>query len=166
MLNRDSGFGTWAERTIQAIGTSDHPRWHVVLTIAAYGRFHRGAVKEALEVADAALTLSRERGDLVNAAWTAMCQANLAAAVGDIARTLEVYSQLLEFIPEDTYDALIVDAIFSLYLGAAGQDERSRKHAKRALDRGRAAGQPSALAIGLYAHAMAVSHEDPLHSAS
>jgi predicted ATPase/class 3 adenylate cyclase len=161
VLNRDSGFGSWAERILDAIARPEHPRWHVVMTTAVYTRYQRGSAVEAEALANDALALCRERDDLVTAAWTTMAIANIAASFGDINRTVAIYDDLLTWVPgASSYDASVVPGIFALFLTVLGDNERALDLATHGLEAARIGGQPSALAIALYAHAMVTSVSD------
>jgi hypothetical protein len=153
VLNRNAGIGSWAERVIDSSRSSD-PSWWTVMTAAAYGRFHRGELDTGAALAAEAVAATRET-QTDTAVWAAMCVANITAARGDLGSTIAQFEEILTWLPaQSIYDARIIRSIMALYLKTAGDDDRSEALSSGALEQARAGGQPSALALALYAHGL------------
>ncbi len=159
VLNRRSGVGSWAERVLAAVDSSEHEHWYDVVTAAAYNQFHRGDLEDAEVLAGRAYAATREKRS-ATAVWARMGLANIAASHGDLETTLTILNDVLTWI-QPCYDEEIIRPILALYTWVAGDFERTVEFGRAGLERARNRGQPSSLAVALYAHAMAVLDRDP-----
>jgi tetratricopeptide (TPR) repeat protein len=158
VLNRRSGVGSWADRVLNAVASSDNPLWYNVVTAAAYSRFHRGDLDGADELAERAYRATRSTNS-ATAVWARMAASNVSAARGDLQLALTILDDILSWI-QPCYDDEIIRPIVALYTWVAGDAERTVELANAGLERARNGGQPSSLALALYAHAMAVVDTD------
>jgi predicted ATPase/class 3 adenylate cyclase len=159
VLNRAAGIGSWADRVLAAVESSDNAVWYNVVTGAAYNRFHRGDLEDADELARRAYEATREERS-ATAVWARMAQSNVSASRGDLETTITILSDILSWI-EPCYDDEVIRPILALYTWVSGDHERTLELSRAGLERARSGGQPSSLALALYAHAMAVLDRDP-----
>ncbi len=159
VLNRRAGVGSWAERVIATVDSSEHEHWYDVITAAAYSVYHRGDLEEAQALAHRAYVGTRDSRS-ATAVWARMAESNINASYGDLETTLTILNDILTWI-QPCYDDEIIRPIIALYTWVGGDVERTIELGKSGLDRARAGGQPSSLAVALYARAMGLIDTDP-----
>jgi predicted ATPase len=160
VLDRGSGLGGWATRAIDATDTASSCR-PTVLVSAAYDAFHHGDLDVADELAREAFATTRETAPSM-AAWAQMARANIAASRGDLAEAMSKLDDVAAWLPEDNvYDRHTVHSIIALYTSLTGDSEKALASAKIGLRAAYTLGQPSALALALYANGMVLAEIDP-----
>jgi predicted ATPase/class 3 adenylate cyclase len=157
--DRAAGIGGWAERAAANVelDASQYRGW--VLSVAAYGAFHRGDLSAAEAYASA---VPRES----TPAWVHASGAlgNVAGSRGQVASALEIYREASDAIgggAEWLYPSCWVRSVRGIFATVGGDSELARTETQAGLDAARRMGQPSALALGFFASAMAHMDTDP-----
>jgi tetratricopeptide (TPR) repeat protein len=159
VLDRGSGIGGWAARAI--VATSPSSPWRpTVMVSAVFDAFHRGDLDEADDLASEAFDAARD-SDLAMAAWAQMARANIAASRGRLDDALAILDEVATWLPEaSVYDRHTIHSIIALYTSLTGDSAKALASARIALEAARALGQPSALALALYANGMVLAEID------
>jgi predicted ATPase/class 3 adenylate cyclase len=159
VLDRGSGLGGWATRAIEATDASS-PCRPTVLVSAAYDAFHHGDLDVADDLAREAFETTRASAPSM-AAWAQMARANIAASRGNLAAALSTLEDVASWLPEDNvYDRHTVHSIIALYTSLTGDSDKALASAKIGLRAAHTLGQPSALALALYANGMVLAEID------
>ena len=167
VLDRGSGIGGWATRAIEA--TEPSSSWRpTVLVSAAYDAFHHGDLDVADRLAMEAYDTTRDTA-LWTAAWAQMARANVTAIRGRLTEALSILEDVASWLPEEkvhdrhtlhSYDRHTVHSIIALYTNLTGDHEKALASAQIALKTAQLLGQPSALALALYANGTVLAETD------
>jgi predicted ATPase len=157
--HRAAGIGGWAERAARtsALDASLYRSW--VLSVAAYGAFHRGDLS-----ATEAYVRSIPREATPAWVYAVAALGNVVGSRGDVGAALDIYREAIEALgagDEWAYPSCWVPAVRGIYASTAGDTELARAETDAGLKAARRLGQPSALALALYASAMARMETDP-----
>jgi predicted ATPase/class 3 adenylate cyclase len=157
--HRAAGIGGWAERAARtsALDASLCRSW--VLSVAAYGAFHRGDL-----TATEAYVRSIPREATQAWVYAVAALGNVVASRGDVGAALEIYRGAIEALgagDEWAYPSCWVRAVRGIFASTAGDTDLARAETEAGLRAARRLGQPSALALALYASSMAMMETDP-----
>jgi predicted ATPase/class 3 adenylate cyclase len=147
--NRRAGIGSWAERAANCPMTTNSPRRAAVLVAAAFGAFHRLDIAMATEYVERA----PDADDPTTYGFTQAMRANLAQSRGDFGEALRINQAALEALG-DASKALVgrvllcTTAIFAI---TGGHIDLAVELAERTIEDARRLGQPTGLAMALYA---------------
>jgi predicted ATPase len=155
VLSRRFGIGGWAERAIDAPGAIDSPNRSTVMMVAGYGAFHLGDLETTDRLARAVQEVDPE------STWARMAIANVQAQRGDVAGALITLHAAAEIATSNVFDAHSVHSVIAIYTKIAGRHDEAQEAASRAVSLARAQGQPSSLALALYARGYARAKVDP-----
>jgi predicted ATPase len=160
VLDRGSGIGGWAARAIDATRSSSSPWRPTVMVSATYDAFHRGDLDLAEQLAQEAFDATRS-SDPPMAAWAQMGRANIAASRGNLDEALAILDDVASWLPDaSVYDRHTIHSVIALYTSLTGDRDRALASARIALEAARSLGQPSALALALYAQGMVLAEVD------
>jgi predicted ATPase/class 3 adenylate cyclase len=160
VLDRGSGIGGWAERAVEVIKDSPSDLRATVVATAGFGAFHRGDLARAEALARDAFEATRETDD-ATAAWAAMLLSNATLSTGQLEKALAILDDAASWVPEtNSYTHSAVHAVLAINRRLVGDSDGAREAAAIALDIASASGQPSALALALYATGMALLNVD------
>jgi hypothetical protein len=156
---RAAGIGAWAERAARVPALDSSPNRSWVLSVAAYGAFHRGDLGGTEGYVRA---ISRD----ATPAWVHATGAlgNVVASRGDVPTALALYKDAMDAIgsgDEWAYPSCWVRSVRGIYASVLGDTELARAETEAGLRAARRFEQPSALALALYASAMAHVDTDP-----
>jgi tetratricopeptide (TPR) repeat protein len=127
---------------------------------AAYDAFHRGDLNIADDLAREAFDATRS-SEPAQAAWAQMARANVAASRGNLANAISTLEDVASWLPDTSvYDRHTVHSIIALYTSLTDDSEKALASARIALDAAHTLGQPSALALALYANGMVLAEVD------
>jgi len=159
VLDRGAGIGGWAARAIDA--TTSSSSWRpTVMVSAAYDAFHRGDLDIAEQLAHEAYDTTRSSAPPM-AAWAQMALANIAASRGRLDEALAILDDTASWLPEaSVYDRHTIHSVIALYTSLTGVSDKALASARIALESARSLGQPSALALALYACGMVLAEVD------
>ena len=159
VLDRGSGIGGWAARAINA--TTAASTWRpTVMVSAAYDAYHRGDLDVAEQLAKEAYDTTRNSAPPM-AAWAQMARANIAASRGRLDDALAILDDTASWLPDaSVYDRHTIHSVIALYTSLTGDSDKALASARIALEAARALGQPSALALALYANGMVLAEVD------
>jgi hypothetical protein len=161
VLDRGSGIGGWAARAVDATTLSSSSWRPTVMVSAAYDAFHRGDLDVAERLAAEAFDASRV-SDPPMAAWAEMARANCVASRGRLEEALSILDEVASWLPDSSiYDRHTIHSVIALYTSLTGDTDKALASAHIALDAAEALGQPSALALALYANGMVRDEIDP-----
>ncbi|MGD9703296.1 MAG: BTAD domain-containing putative transcriptional regulator [Acidimicrobiia bacterium] len=158
---------TWAEASLESLGDDEHPLGPVVLAIAAYGRFVRGDLEQAMAMAEQSLTLEQRLGLAPSGLhWRTM--GNVFYYRGRSAEAAAACHRMVRAARTSRDDARLVHALYMTAVGlaSAGRSEESRSLAEEALSLAHRIHNPTALASALYARAITLEPLDPGRAAS
>jgi predicted ATPase len=159
VLDRGAGIGGWAARALDA--TTPSSSWRpTVMVSAAYDAFHRGDLDVAERLAREAYDTTRSSAPAM-AAWAQMLLANIAASRGRLEEALAILDDTASWLPDaSVYDRHTIHSVIALYTSLAGDNDKALVSARIALEAARSLGQPSALALALYACGMVLAEVD------
>ena len=160
VLDRGSGIGGWAARAIDATTPSSSPWRPTVMVSAAYDAFHRGDLDDAEHLAEEAFDTTRS-SEPAMAAWAQMARANIAASRGKLGEALAILDDVASWLPDaSVYDRHTIHSIIALYTTLTDDTDKALASARIALEAAHVLGQPSALALALYANGMVLAEVD------
>jgi predicted ATPase/DNA-binding SARP family transcriptional activator len=159
---------TWAE-TVLSSGVDDaaHPLIPTVLAIASYGRFVRGELDAAVEMADRSLAVESRAGQPPSG-LNLRTLGNVFYYRGRTEDAARACERMTRAARDSGDDARLVHALYmsSVGLASAGRAEESRLLAEEALSLARRIDNPTSVASALYAQAMTCVSLDPGRAAS
>lgn len=158
---------TWAEATLAAQGPEMHPLTAQVLAIAAYGRFVRGDLGQAMALSERALAVERQLGlPPCGLHWRTM--GNVLYYRGQPTQAADVCQRMVRSARLSGDDARLVHALYMAAVGLAsdGRADEGARLAEQAMSIARRIQNPSALASASYARALMLEPLDPDRSAS
>ena len=158
---------TWAETTLATLGDDEHPLGPLVLAIAAYGRFVRGDLDPAMEMAEESLAAEQRLG-LAPCGLHWRTLANVFYYRGRSAEAAAVCQRMVRAARASRDDARLVHALYMTAVGlaSAARSEESGSLAEEALSLAQRVHNPTALASALYARAITLERLDPGRAAS
>ena len=158
---------TWAEATLAAQTSNDHPLTPLVLAIAGYGRFARGDLGSALVLAERSIALEQRLGlPPCGLHWRTM--GNVYYYRGDSTAAAEACERMTRAARASGDAARLVHALYmtSVGLASAARTNESRLLAEEAVSLARRIENPTAIASSLYARALTLEALDPGRAAS
>jgi predicted ATPase len=159
---------TWAEAVLSAgVDDASHPLIPIVLATAGYGRFVRGELDAAVEMAERSLAMEERAGRLPSG-LNLRTLGNVFYYHGRAEDAADVCQRMIFAARESEDDARLVHALYmtSVGLASAGLTEKSRLLAEEALALARRIDNPTSVASALYAAAMTCASQDPGRAAS
>jgi predicted ATPase/DNA-binding SARP family transcriptional activator len=142
----------WAESALAATEPADQPLAAAALGIVAYGRFVRGEVEAAIELAQRSLAVAARSGtNTLGMADRAL--GNACFFHGDMAGTLAAVARQLDDALASGDDARVAHAYYMASLGETrtGDTAAGTRFAEQAMDAARRSRNPTATAQACYA---------------
>ncbi len=158
---------SWAEATLGAPGADAHRLAPLVMAIAAYGRFVRGDLDQAMALAERSLADERRLGlPPCGLHWRTM--ANVYYYRGQAVRAADMCQRMVGAARTSGDDARLVHALYmaSVGLASAGRTNESRLLADEAVSLAHRTENPTSLASALHARALTLETVDPDRASS
>ncbi len=158
---------SWAEATLGAPGVEAHPLAPLVLATAGYGRFVRGDLDQAMELAERSLAVEQQLGlPPCGLHWRTM--GNVFYYRGQAGRAADICQRMVGAARTSGDDARLVHALYmaSVGLASAARTDESRLLADEAVSLARRTENPTSLASALHAQALTLEPLDPDRAAS
>ncbi len=162
-----SEITTWAEEAMAVRGASEHPRFPVVSSVVAYGRYVRGDLEAAIELGERALEAARVSGvDCSGLAERAL--GNAWFYKGDQDTGVRWIERMVESARDGGSPARLAHALYmrSVAQTSIGDSVRGARFAGEACAPAQASGSPTALAQASYALGLALETTDPAEAAT
>lgn len=158
---------TWAEASVDAMGEGEHALAPLAVATAGYGRFVRGDLDEAVELAERSLALEARLGlPPCGLHWRTM--GNVFYYRGEADLAADTCQRMVRGARTSGDDARLVHALYmaSVGLASAARTAESRLLADEAVTLARRTGNPTSLACALHARALTIEAFDPHRAAS
>jgi predicted ATPase/DNA-binding SARP family transcriptional activator len=156
----------WADEVLQLEGAESHPRAPVVCALAAYGRFVRGDLDDAIALALRALTMS-ERSHCDTSGLAERTLGNALFYRGEVESATQ-YMDRMVASARDGSSARLAHALYmrSVAYTSIGDEVKGAQLAGEARAAARAAGSPTATAQASYALGLSLERSDPVDAAA
>jgi predicted ATPase len=157
--NRGAGVGGWAEKAAASSAVEESPHRAAVLAAAAFGAFHRLDSEAAMSYVDRA---APDVSDPVTFALAETVRGNVAIHIGGLAEAFRIDHAALVALAGDD-DATVAARGFlcplPIFAVLVGRPEEALVLADGLLDDSRRIGQPTSLALALYAKGFVLGHD-------
>ena len=165
--NLRSEITTWAEEAMAVRGAADHPRYPVVCSVVAYGRFVRGDLEGALELGERALAAAEAMG-VDGSGLAERALANAWFYRGEPKTAMAWTERMLASARAGGTPARLAHALYmkSVAYTSIGDSVHGAHVAGEARAAAEASGSPTARAQVAYALGLALESTDPTEAAS
>jgi predicted ATPase len=156
---------SWADSTMRIPGADTHPRYPVVVGVAAYGRFSRGDLEGAIDLGTQALALAAELG-VDGSGLGERALANAWFYRGEAQRACELIDRTIESARGGS-PARLAHAYYmrSVAFTSVGDRVLGRQLAEDACEAAELSGSPTAHAQAFYALGLALESTSPAEAA-
>jgi len=161
-MDRSAGYDEWAERAMALLDIATPGQRSGILGVVAFAHHHRGDADGCGRLAEAAIAAGVAESRTPNLPFVALSMVELVkgdpGGAGDAVLTALERADELGLRP---FEVINNQSVAAMHQAMAGNEEAARPLARQAVSAARALGNPSQLAISLYADGISARTVDP-----